>query len=258
MLMNLCHLQSARKSKMASQQSRFRTGFLVCVICWISHALVAQDTSLRPGINDSFVDPNVSDFVSRFEVESREVYALRKEIVAACKIQPGQTVADIGAGTGLFTRLLADATGTMGHVIAVDIAKNFLEHIQSVSRQLELRNVDILLCTADSTELPADSVDVAFICDTYHHFEFPIKTMRSLYQAMKPGGRVIVIDFRREEGKSTQWVLNHVRAGQEVVEAEIAECGFKKVHEVQGLLHENYIVIFQKPWSPSADTTEQR
>ena len=74
-------------------------------------ATPAQEKSVKPGINDSFRDPDPKEFVGRFEVESREVFTRRKEIVAACQIQPGQTVADIGAGTGLFTRMFSDAVG---------------------------------------------------------------------------------------------------------------------------------------------------
>jgi ubiquinone/menaquinone biosynthesis C-methylase UbiE len=159
-------------------------------------------------------------------------------------------VADIGAGTGLFTRLFSDAVGREGRVIAVDISQKFLEHIQKTSREEGRRNVDTLLCTADSTRLPPESVDVAFICDTYHHFEFPLKTMTSLRQALKPGGRVIVVDFRRVAGTSTDWVMNHVRAGQEVFEAEIVQSGFRKTGEERDLLKENYFVIFEKVRNP--------
>jgi intracellular sulfur oxidation DsrE/DsrF family protein/SAM-dependent methyltransferase len=220
--------------------------FLTCTCYWVAF-VAAQEKSVRPGINDSFRDPDVKEFLGRFEVESREVFTRRKEIVAACGIQAGQTVADIGAGTGLFTRLFSAAVGKDGRVIAVDIAQKFLDHIQATSRETGLKNIDTLLCTADSTELPANSVDVAFICDTYHHFEFPLKTMGSLQRAVKPGGRVILIDFRRVEGKSTEWILSHVRAGQEVFEAEIVKAGFTKLHEERELLTENYFVIFQKP-----------
>jgi predicted methyltransferase len=203
----------------------------------------AQETSVRPGINDSFRDPDVKQFVGRFEVESREVFSRRKEIVAACEIRAGQTV---GAGTGLFTRMFAASVGKEGRVIAVDIAQKFLDHIRTTSREAGMQNVDTLLCKADSTELPPDSVDVAFICDTYHHFEFPQKSLASLFRAVKPGGRVILIDFRRVEGKSSEWVLSHVRAGQEVFEAEISKAGFKKTAEKQDLLKENYFVVFTK------------
>ena len=80
-------------------------------------------------------------------------------------------------------------------VTAVDISQKFLDHIEATSREAGQLNVDTLLVTADSTELPPKSVDVAFICDTYHHFEFPAKTMESLYRAMKPGGRVAISDI---------------------------------------------------------------
>lgn len=216
----------------------------------------AQDKSVNPGINDSFRDPDPQEFLGRFEVESREVFARRNEIVAACCIQPGQTVADIGAGTGLFSRLFSDVTGKDGRVIAVDISQKFLDHIQKTSRDAGQQNVETLLCTADSTELPAESVDVAFICDTYHHFEFPLRTMASLHTALKPGGRIILVDFGRIPGTSTDWVLNHVRAGQDVFESELVEAGFRKTKETTGLLRENYFVEFTKGPSPGLKTPE--
>lgn len=210
----------------------------------------AQEKSVNPGINDSFRDPDPKQFEGRFEVESREVFSRRKEIVAACQLKPGQTVADIGAGTGLFTRLFSGVVGQDGRVIAVDISQKFLNHVQKTSREAGQRNVETLLCTADSTELPAESVDVAFICDTYHHFEFPLKTMASLHRALKPGGRVILVDFRRVPGTSTDWVLNHVRASQEVFESEVVQSGFRKTREPEGVLKENYLVEFTKGTTP--------
>lgn len=236
-----------------------RLGILLFVLALAVHVPVvsAQDKSIKPGINDTFRDPDLKEFLGKFEVESREVFARRKGIVAACEIQPGQTVADIGAGTGLFTRMFSEAVGQEGRVIAVDIAQKFLDHIQETSRAAGQRNVETVLCKADSTELPPDSVDVAFICDTYHHFEFPQKTLASLHRALKPGGRVILIDFRRVEGTSTDWVMNHVRAGQEVFEAEIVQSGLKKVYEERELLKENYFVVFEKP-APANTAAEHR
>ena len=220
---------------------------LLLFVCFVSLAasLNAQEKSVRPGINDTFRDPDPKQFTERFEIESREVFAKRTEILKAIGLKPADVVADIGAGTGLFTRLFAAQLGPEGRVIAVDIAKKFLDHIEVTSRERNLRNVETLLCTDDSTRLPPNSVDVAFICDTYHHFEFPQKTMTSLRKAMKPGGRVIVVDFRRVEGESTEWTMNHVRAGQEVFEAEITQAGFRRVKEVQGLLKENYMLVFE-------------
>lgn len=208
--------------------------------------VVAQEKSVNPGINDAFENPDVEAFTQRFEVESREVFARRHAIVAACQIEPGQTIPDVGAGTGLFTRLFSDAVGKQGRVIAVDISQKFLDLIQANSRERSQSNVETVLAAADSVRLPADSIDLAFICDTYHHFEFPQKTMASLHRALKPGGRVVLIDFHRIPGTSSDWVLGHVRAGQEVFEAEIAQAGFRKVREETDLLRENYFVVFEK------------
>jgi len=218
----------------------------VMLVAQLFTTLVAQVQSVRPGINDTFRDPDPKQFTERFEIESREVFAKRNEILAAISLKPTDTIADIGAGTGLFTRLFASKLGPEGRVIAVDIAQKFLDHIELTCREQGLRNVETLLCKEDSTELPPESVDVAFICDTYHHFEFPQKTMTSLLKALKPGGRVIVIDFERIEGESTEWTMSHVRAGQEVFEAEILKAGFQKADEVKDLLKENYMVVFEK------------
>src|SRR5438477_7168856 len=85
-------------------------------------ALMAQERSVRPGINDNFKNPNVEEWIGRLETESREPYVRRNDIVAATGIKSGDVVADIGAGTGLFTALFAAKVGPTGHVYAVDIA----------------------------------------------------------------------------------------------------------------------------------------
>jgi len=210
----------------------------------------SQDKSVKPGINDPFKNPDIEKFAKTFETESREVYALREKIVAACKLKPGMVVADVGAGTGLFTRLFAPAVGPKGRVIAVDISEKFLDHINRSCKDAKITNVETVKCTDTSAELPENSVDLVFVCDTYHHFEYPLRTMASIRKALKPDGRVVVIDFNRIPGKSSDWVLGHVRAGREAVVQEIEEAGFKKVWEEKDLLKENYLVVFEKAEAP--------
>jgi ubiquinone/menaquinone biosynthesis C-methylase UbiE len=204
-----------------------------------------QEKSVRPGINQPFQNPDVKRFVGIFETESREIFAKRMEIVAACKLKPGMVVGDIGAGTGLFTRLFAEAVGPQGKVYAVDIARKFIDHIEQTCKANGLSNVVGVVCKPDSVELPANSIDLAFICDTYHHFEFPAKTLHSLHRALRPGGTLVLIDFRRIKGVSTEWVMNHVRAGQEVFTAEIIAAGFKPIEELK-ILKENYVLRIQR------------
>ncbi|MFM7148934.1 MAG: DUF1549 domain-containing protein, partial [Gemmataceae bacterium] len=208
---------------------------------------LAQEKSVKPGINDSFKNPDVDKYKKTFEGESREISTSRKAILEACQIKPGMAIADVGAGTGLFTRLFAEEVGPKGKVYAVDIAKNFLQHIEKTARDAKLSNIQTILCNERSSELPPASVDLVFICDTYHHFEFPLRTMSSIHKALRPGGRLVLIDFHRIPGKSREWTLGHVRAGQEVFEKEVISSGFKKVgaKKVMGL-EENYFVHFEK------------
>jgi predicted methyltransferase len=190
---------------------------------------------------------DVTPWVERFESESREIYTERAAIVAALEVRPGSDVADVGAGTGLFTGLLAEAVGPEGHVYAVDIVAPFLERIAVQAREAGHSNVSTVLCTAKSAELAPASVDLAFVCDTYHHFEYPEDTARSLHAALRPGGRLAVIDFERIEGVSDEWVMGHVRAGKETVTGEIEAAGFEKAGEIEipGLVR-NYFLVFRK------------
>jgi ubiquinone/menaquinone biosynthesis C-methylase UbiE len=215
----------------------------------VESAVTAQDKSVKPGINDAFKKPDVKEYIGKFEGESREIFTQRSEIVAACKLRPGIAVADIGAGTGLFTRLFAPEVGDKGKIYAVDIAPTFLEHIRKTCKEAGITNVEAVLCTDKSAELPPASVDLVFICDVYHHFEFPFRTLDSLHKALKPGGQMVVIDFHRIEGKSTPFVMGHVRAGQEVFTREILASGFRMVGE-EKLLKENYFVRFEKAKQP--------
>lgn len=209
-----------------------------------------QQESVRPGINDSFRDVRVEEYVERFEVESREVYLHRKEIVDWLKVEPGSRVADVGAGTGLFTRLLAERVGPDGEIWAVDISEGFLEHIERRAKAEGQKQIRTVLASDRSCELPPESVDLVFICDTYHHFEFPQSTLESIRRSLRPGGRLVVIDFHRIPGKSRPWTLDHVRAGQAVFESEIVQAGFAKTGQAEGFLEENYLIEFVKSDSP--------
>ena len=206
--------------------------------------------SVKPGINDSFTDAelDVDSFVKRFEVEAREIFSSRKAILDAVGLKSGDAIADVGAGTGLFTIDFARRVGPGGWVYAVDIAPRFLERINALTLEEKTPNVSSVLCTETDVRLAPSSVDVVFICDTYHHFEFPQLSMASILRALKPGGRLVLIDFERIPGTSRPWILGHVRAGKPVFRAEIEEAGFRFLEEidVKGLV-ENYCIVFERP-----------
>jgi predicted methyltransferase len=205
-----------------------------------------EEASVKPGINDSYLqDPSVDSWIKRFEVESREIWVQRRRIVETAGVRRGMAVADIGAGTGFLTRLLAKEAGKTGVVYAVDIMPSFLDHIAAKAKEEGQDNIRTVLCREDSVELPPSSVDLAFVCDTYHHLEYPRSTLASIHRALRRGGWLVVVDFIRIPGKSRQWILDHVRAGEDTVTAEIESAGFERCGEAR-FLRENYILRFRR------------
>ena len=223
-----------------------RRAILLAVLLICPSLLRAQEKSVNPGINKTYEHPDVTESIQRFESNGRDVFDHRQEIVAALELKPGLAVADIGAGTGLFTRLISPQVGATGKVYAVDIAKEFVDHIEKTAHEQKLDNIVGVVCKQDSTELPPESVDLVFICDVYHHFEFSQRTLHSIYGALKPKGQIVLIDYQRIAGKSSDFVMGHVRAGQEVFTQEIVDAGFKQIDEKKNLLKESYFVRFEK------------
>ena len=201
-------------------------------------------------INDGYLDPKMKpeDWVKRFEIESREIFSSRKNIVAALHLKEGDCIADIGAGTGLFERLLSQSVGPKGIVYAVDISPRMIDHMKTRIKKESLKNVRVILSTQESTKLPKDSVDTVFICDVYHHFEYHLQMLLSIRRALRPGGQLVLIDFNRIPGKSRPWLLKHVRAGKEQFAKEIMQAGFRLKEDVKVPgLKENYFLRFEVP-----------
>ena len=214
-------------------------------------ALVAAGAHAQgadPKINDQFVAPDVATWTQRFEGESREIWNVRTEIVAASGLKPGMVVADVGAGTGMFVVLLARAVAPGGRVIANDISKPFTEAIAKRAQAEGLSNVSTVVGTDTDTGLAPASVDLVFTSDVYHHFTKVPQVLASIRTALRPGGRFIVVDFERIPGVTPKRTLDHVRAGKEVVTQEILAAGFRLREEVRSIpLKENYFLVFEKP-----------
>jgi len=187
----------------------------------------------------------VDSWVDRFERESREIYAARNGIADAVGLKPGDRVADVGCGTGLFEPLFSLAVGPAGRVVAVDIAPLFLDHVRQRAREEALWNVTTLLGDERSTNLPPASCDVVFLCDTYHHFVQPQETLASIRAALVPGGRLVVVDFRKVAGVSSEFVMGHVRADEATVRGEIEAAGFVQARREE-FLKENWFLEFRR------------
>lgn len=209
--------------------------------------LPAQEKSINPGINKNYKSPDLkaTEWVERLEKEGREVYDQREKIVNAVGVKEGDVIADIGAGTGLFTMLFSEKVGDDGKVLAVDIATPFLANIAKRAASKKIKNIETILCTDRDARIPKETADLVFICDTYHHFEYPENTMATIHWGLKPGGTLVLIDFKRIKGESSDWIMNHVRADKGTFVKEIEAAGFEKLEEAD-FLAENYLVKFKK------------
>ena len=235
---------------MSRNLAHYRFAPLALQIVLISLPLVqatAQNNSVNPGINDKFLSETleIAEWRKRFEGESRQIYVYRKEIVAALKLRDKQRVADIGAGTGLFSKLLAQAVGHNGLVWALEISPKFIEHMQDRFSQADLDQIEVVENTERSTGLAESSIDLAFLCDVYHHFEYPEDMLRNLAYVLRWGGSLVIIDFERIPGETSNYIMNHVRAGKDVFRKEIEAAGFsfKEEIKIEGLT-DNYILHF--------------
>ena len=199
-------------------------------------------------INDEYAEqPSAKRWEGRFEREGREVFDRRDAILAELGLREGLAVADVGAGSGLFTLALAERVGPKGKVYAVDVQAYFLDHIGQKARKAKLENVELVRAKQDSAQLPEGSVDLVLMCDSYHHVEQPAAYLASLKAALRPGGRLVIIDYVAIEGQSEAWMLEHVRATPTEFRAEIESAGFRLVRAHEGVLKENFFFEFERP-----------
>jgi predicted methyltransferase len=207
----------------------------------------AQQPTITPTakeLNKAF-DADASQWTARFEHEGRAIYDKRYEILDAMHLKPGMNVADIGAGSGVFARLMAQRVAPGGTVYAVDIAKNMIDHITSVAEQEKIANLKAVLGDPHSPRLEPHSLDLVCIIDSYHHFEFPQDMLREIVKAMRPSGTLVLIDFKRIEGVSKEYILKMVRAGEGTFTDEFQNAGFELTERRDDMFDDNYLLRFR-------------
>jgi ubiquinone/menaquinone biosynthesis C-methylase UbiE len=221
------------------------TAALVGLLLALGGIAAVAEQSVAPGINRGYDNPSITQWRGVFERDGREVWDRRQDIIRHLRLQPGQHIADIGAGTGFFSTLMAREVGPRGLVYAVDIARNFVDASVQRARDQGLQNVVGVVNEPRDVRLAENSIDLAFTSDTYHHFEYPRSTLESIHRALRPAGELVVIDFKRIPGLSNPWVLGHVRAGEAEVTAEIVAAGFELVERLD-FMQTQYYLRFRK------------
>ncbi|MBD1940586.1 class I SAM-dependent methyltransferase [Microcoleus sp. FACHB-68] len=177
------------------------------------------------------------------ERQSREYEEQPDKLVNSLNLNPKDVVADIGAGTGYISfriaRLVPD-----GKVLAVDIQPEMLEIIEFLKKEKKISNVEPVLGTVSDPNLPAESVDLAIMVDAYHEFEYPREVMEAIVKALKPGGRVVLVEYRGENPFIAIKALHKMTEKQ--VRKEMVPVGLVW-KENKDVLPQQHILIFEKP-----------
>lgn len=181
-----------------------------------------------------------ADWLSRPERDQEEH---PKQAIDALRIAKGATVADIGAGSGYITALLARRVGPSGKVYANDIQVRMLDLLrQNIARQ-KLANVEPVLGAIDDPKVPANSIDMALMVDVYHEFSEPQKMLRGIRTALRSDGRMALIEYRGEDPNVPIRPEHKMTVAQ--VRAEVEPEGFRFVETIE-ILPRQHIVIFVK------------
>ena len=169
---------------------------------------------------------DLDEALRMFESPDRDAYQKPDAVVAALALGPDASVADIGAGTGYFARRLAKVVAK-GTVYAVDIEPVLVDYMRSEAARLGLKNLVAVLGAPDDPKVAPQSVDLVLIVDTLHHIEHRPDYLRRLRAALRPGGRVAIVDYRI--GPLPLGPAEEHRLAPEQVEAEFAEAGYHRV-----------------------------
>ena len=186
-----------------------------------------------------------ADWLERPDREKEEAPAKAIELIG---FKPTDVVADIGAGTGYFSFRMASKV-PQGKVLAEDIEQAMLADIKTNAEKLGVKNVEGVLGTVEDPKLPDGGVDVVLMVDSYHEFDHPREMMLAIVKALKPGGRVIDIEYRGEDPRIE--ILPHHKMTEAQAIKEMSAVGLKHVKTFEDLPRQ-HLMVFQKLTGPNS------
>lgn len=184
-----------------------------------------------------FDDP--AKFARAFDDPARDQWQMPDRVIATLGLKPGMSVADIGAGTGYFSTRLARVSPKVS-VYAVDVEPAMVDHLKKRAQAEKLANVTAVLAAAASPNLAAP-VDVVLVVDTYHHLPDRPSYFRELRKSLKPGGRVAIVDFRKNAPDGPP---EHFRFTPQQIESEMKTAGYQ-LESSHDFLPRQHFMIFR-------------
>ena len=166
-------------------------------------------------------------------------------LIESLSLKPGMVVADIGAGSGVIAVRLSKAIGPGGTVLAVDIQQEMLDALAVKCKQLDIDNIEPVLGKRKSPQLNPNTVDLAIMVDVYHEFDFPFEMLSEIAKALKPGGRVAFVEYRKEDPTVPIKLVHKMTEAQVKKEASQPEFGLRWKETVDKLPRQ-HVVIFEK------------
>ena len=203
----------------------------------------------RDGIGKIYMGREISYVMGHLgagwlERPSREREERTDLLIDNLPIEPGDKVADIGAGTGYFSLPMAEQVGDSGKVYAVDIQQEMLDIIALRTEQQGITNIERVLAAADDPRLPANTIDMVLLVDAYHEFEWPYEVMTGIIDSLVSGGRVVLIEYRGEDPRVPIKRLHKMTEAQ--ARKELAALGLM-FEENRDLLPQQHFLVFRKP-----------
>ena len=174
---------------------------------------------------------------------SRDARQRPRELVAELGLKPGMTVVDLGSGPGYMLPYLSEAVGAQGKVLAQDVFPDFLA--KAKERAATLKNVSFVLGNTKETKLPERSADLILVLDVYHHLDYPDQTLADLRRALKPGGRLAIVEYHKNDIAMNGGAKEHVRLGEADAIAEVEANGFRLVSKKEFAPQIQWLGIFQ-------------
>jgi ubiquinone/menaquinone biosynthesis C-methylase UbiE len=201
------------------------------------------------GIGKFYMDREIAHVMGHqaagwLERPEREQEEQPKKLLEALKLKPGMTVADIGAGSGFYVFRMAPLVGDKGKIFAVDIQKEMLDIVKRRAEKQKTTNVETVLGEIKDPKLPANAVDLALMVDVYHEFDHPYEMTAKLVESLKPGGRLVFVEFKKEDPKVPIKEVHKMSERQ--VLKEMAEFKQLKHVETNKDLPWQHVIFFEK------------